>query len=188
MNEEKILAKGNFSKINIPAIICAVIAVYFGVNYSNAVSSRYSARSETMILLVGLVVFAVLAVVFFLWISGCSITITDKRVYGTGAFKKRVDLPLDMISAVGSGAFKSITVATSSGKIKFWFVKNRDEIFETVSKCLIGRQQKNDSMNANQPLRFESKADELKKYKELLDDGVITREEFDAKKRQIIDS
>ena len=120
--------------------------------------------------------------------SGCSITITDKRVYGTGAFKKRVDLPLDMISAVGSGAFKSITVATSSGKIKFWFVKNRDEIFETVSKCLIGRQQKNDSMNANQPLRFESKADELKKYKELLDDGVITREEFDAKKRQIIDS
>ena len=43
-------------------------------------------------------------------------------------------------------------------------------------------------MNANQPLRFESKADELKKYKELLDDGVITREEFDAKKRQIIDS
>ena len=77
MNEEKTLAKGNFSKINIPAIICAVIAVYFGVNYSNAVSSRYSARSETMILLVGLVVFAVLAVVFFLWMSGCSITINS---------------------------------------------------------------------------------------------------------------
>lgn len=49
MNEEKVLAKGTFSKINIPAIICAVIAIYFGVNYSNEVSSRYSARDEIML-------------------------------------------------------------------------------------------------------------------------------------------
>jgi len=31
-----------------------------------------------------------------------------------------------------------------------------------------------------------SNADELKKYKELLDSGTITQEEFDAKKRQIL--
>jgi len=31
-----------------------------------------------------------------------------------------------------------------------------------------------------------SQADELKKYKELLDGGVITQEEFDAKKKQIL--
>ena len=31
-----------------------------------------------------------------------------------------------------------------------------------------------------------SKADELKKYKELLDSGVITQEEFDAKKKQLL--
>ena len=30
-------------------------------------------------------------------------------------------------------------------------------------------------------------ADELKKYKELLDSGVITQEEFDAKKKQLLD-
>ena len=29
-------------------------------------------------------------------------------------------------------------------------------------------------------------ADELKKYKELLDSGVITQEEFDAKKKQLL--
>ena len=29
-------------------------------------------------------------------------------------------------------------------------------------------------------------ADELKKYKELLDGGVITQEEFDAKKKQLL--
>lgn len=33
---------------------------------------------------------------------------------------------------------------------------------------------------------FQSGADELKKYKELLDSGVITQEEFDAKKKQLL--
>ena len=32
----------------------------------------------------------------------------------------------------------------------------------------------------------QSNADELKKYKELLDSGVITQEEFDAKKKQLL--
>ena len=31
-----------------------------------------------------------------------------------------------------------------------------------------------------------SQADELKKFKELLDNGVITQEEFDAKKKQLL--
>ena len=31
-----------------------------------------------------------------------------------------------------------------------------------------------------------SPADELRKYKELLDDGIITQDEFDAKKKQIL--
>ena len=31
-----------------------------------------------------------------------------------------------------------------------------------------------------------SSADELKKYKELLDNGVLTQEEFDAKKKQLL--
>lgn len=36
----------------------------------------------------------------------------------------------------------------------------------------------------NEPI---SHADELKKYKELLDSGVISQEEFDAKKKQLLD-
>ena len=31
-----------------------------------------------------------------------------------------------------------------------------------------------------------SNADELKKYKELLDEGIISQEEFDAKKKQLL--
>ena len=32
----------------------------------------------------------------------------------------------------------------------------------------------------------ESSADQIKKYKELLDDGIISQEEFDAKKKQLL--
>ena len=32
----------------------------------------------------------------------------------------------------------------------------------------------------------QSNADELKKYKDLLDSGIITQEEFDAKKEQLL--
>ena len=32
----------------------------------------------------------------------------------------------------------------------------------------------------------QSNADEIKKYKELLDSGIITQEEFDAKKKQLL--
>ena len=32
----------------------------------------------------------------------------------------------------------------------------------------------------------QSNADELRKFKELLDSGVITQEEFDAKKKQLL--
>ena len=37
-----------------------------------------------------------------------------------------------------------------------------------------------------QPVQQVSAADELKKFKELLDSGVITQEEFDAKKKQLL--
>lgn len=40
---------------------------------------------------------------------------------------------------------------------------------------------------ASTPVATISPADELKKFKELLDMGVISQEEFDAKKKQILD-
>lgn len=40
--------------------------------------------------------------------------------------------------------------------------------------------------DVSQPVFQTSSADELKKYKELLDSGVITQEEFDAKKKQLL--
>ena len=184
--EEKELSKGVFGKMNVPALICLILAILSGIWYSNLSTSRWAATDEVMMTLTFTVVFAVLSIVFFFWMSGCSITVTNKRVYGTGAFRKRVDLPFDMISSVGSGAFNSVAVATSSGKICFWFVKNKNDVFNAITNCLVERQNKPASTTTIKQEIPQSAADELKKYKDLLDSGVITQEEFDAKKKQLL--
>jgi hypothetical protein len=116
--------------------------------------------------------------------SSIELTVTDKRVFGKAVFGKRVDLPLDSISAVGTSAFKGIGVTTSSGAIKFSPIKNCHQIHEEISKLLIARQEK--PTTAMKQETSKSNADELKKYKELLDAGIISQEEFDAKKKQIL--
>ena len=128
----------------------------------------------------------IIAMLLYLWLSKYSLTVTDKRVYGKAAFGKRVDLPLDMVSAVGTSALKGISVGTSSGRIKFKLIKNRDEIHSTLSKLLMDRQQAEKKRTVSQPVVSASNADELEKFKKLLDSGVITQEEFDEKKKQLL--
>lgn len=130
------------------------------------------------------VISLIVGLVIFFQLKGNGLTVTDKRVYGRGTFGKRVDLPLDSISAVGTGAFKSLAVTSASGAIKFARLKNRDEIHQAISQLLIARQ--GQSKAAAAPVMAASDADELAKYKKLLDDGVISQAEFDAKKKQLL--
>ena len=121
---------------------------------------------------------------FFVWeMSKCSLTVTNRRVTGKASFGKSVDLPLNQISAVALGIFSRITVATSSGKIHFWFIENREDVHSVLNN-VIGKVQVESAYN--QTNNSTSEADELKKYKELLDNGTITQEEFDAKKKQLL--
>lgn len=71
-----------------------------------------------------------------------SITITNKRVSGTTGFGKRVDLPLDFVSAIGTSGMNGIAITTSSGIIKFSFMENAKELHQAISDLLIERQEK----------------------------------------------
>ena len=134
------------------------------------------------------IVFAILAFLIYRIYSKVELTVTDKRVYGVAKFGKRVDLPFDSISAVGTSAMKGIAVTTASGAIKFKFIKNRVAIHSAISKILVERQGKAKPVTTTTIKQEvpQSNADELKKYKELLDSGVISQEEFDAKKQQLL--
>ena len=127
--------------------------------------------------------------IFCLILKSMEIVVTDKRVYGKTYFGRMVDLPLDSVSAVGSAWFKGIAVATSSGRISFLLINNAREIHEEIRKLLIERQEKKEQAQVATPAVapvVKSGAEELKEYKELLDSGIITQEEFDAKKKQIL--
>ena len=76
-----------------------------------------------------------------------------------------------------------ISVASSSGLISFYFVEKRHEVHEVMSKLLIERQ--NNKAKHSVEVKSDT-ADELKKFKELLDSGVITQKEFEAKKKQLL--
>ena len=93
---------------------------------------------------------------------------------------------MDSISAVGKSFLKSIAVSTSSGTIKFAGIKERDEVYKAITEQTMERQNKAVSTTTIKQEIQQSNADELGKFKDLLDKGIITQEEFDAKKKQLL--
>lgn len=144
--------------------------------------------SEDLWICAGISVGAAIAcLIIYAWLRSYKMTVTDKRVYGKTAFGKRVDLPVDSVSAIGSRWSKGVAVSTSSGRISFLMIKNRDEIHNCVSKLLIERQNKPIPPSVVKQEALMSTPEKLKKYKELLDMGVITQEEFEVKKKQLLE-
>lgn len=163
--------------------------------------SHYEARSKeiraeqdklvaprTITILLGIVSLGTLAYYFEVLVSSkkMSITVSDKRVYGINAGGKTVDLPIDSISSVSSSKHKGVVVSSSSGKYKFFGLSNREEVHKAITDLLMERQNNPKSTAEIKQEIQQSSADELAKFKDLLDKGIISQEEFDAKKKQLL--
>lgn len=128
------------------------------------------------------------AIIYF-WLSKVSLTVTDRRIYGTAAFGKRVDIPIDKVSAFGTSWLKGISISSSSGRIVFKLIKNQNEVHEALGKMFVEREnvaEKTRATSAPASAPVIDTADQLQKFKSLLDNGVITQEEFDAKKKELL--
>lgn len=156
---------------------------YFDYLWSRIFSTVcFNLDPSACIVLLGIIVLIAAGLVF--WKMGkCALTVTNRQVVGKASFGKSVALPINQISAVALGYCKRITIATSSGKIHFWLLANRDEVHSALTKVINEVQVEKAYTNTTS---VQSNADELRKYKELLDDGVISQEEFDAKKKQLL--
>ena len=125
---------------------------------------------------------------FFIYFitHGYELIITNNKITGKVHLIKKVDLPIDSISAIAIINFlKGIEISTSSGKIYFIFIKNVEEIYKIINNLLLERQSKNiDSSIKN--INNSDGTEQIKKYKELLDTGIITQEEFDKKKKELL--
>lgn len=128
-----------------------------------------------------------MAILVYFALRHYEMVVTNKRVYGKVLFGKRVDIPNDSISAVSTiSVLKGVAVASSSGRISFLLVKNANEIYDEINHILIERQNETQKPTEVKQETSQNNIDDLKKYKELLDQGVISQEEFDAKKKQLL--
>ena len=140
-----------------------------------------------IIYLIPAVALTLIGCMIYYGLRSYELIVTDKRIYGKIAFGKRVDLPVDSISATATiRMLRGVSVSTSSGKISFRAIKNAEEIYKVISNLLIERQQNKGNATIAVTPQISDEADQLKKYKDLLDSGVITQEEFDAKKKQLL--
>ena len=183
--EEKIIIKSEYQGFNIPTCVFSIVAILLFIIGSaiegHPVDFLEGFFEDYIVFFILILLCTIGAIISFIWLNNCKLVITDKRIYGKAAFGRSVNLPVDMISAVSTGMFKSFSVSTSSGRITFYLLENCEDLNSACTKLLLNRQDQkktNDSTVSN--------ADELKKYKDLLDAGIITQEEFDAKKKELL--
>lgn len=61
-----------------------------------------------------------------------------------------------------------------------------EEVYNTISKAFNNYRDHAEELEGSKSQAAFSEADELKKFKDLLDNGIISQEEFDAKKKQLL--
>lgn len=131
-----------------------------------------------------------------------SLTISGSTVYGSYdsfLFKKSFDMPIEKVESITvSSNFadeirtgKTLELRSASGNIKLHFVQNAEEIVDAKASTTekIKKEEEIVSTNHDAPQVTLSEADKieaLKKYKELKDQGIITEEEFETKKSQLL--
>lgn len=176
--EEKILIKGIKKEFPKSFSIISIVCIYLFI-------ILYRMDYQPFFIYIALLVSVILIGAYIAFKNG-SITVTDKRVYGKSLFSNRVDIPIDTISAVGTTMFNGVIVSSSSGRIRFFNLDNNVEIHKTINNLLIERQAQHKSSTITKGSE-NNVADEIIKYKELLDAGAITQEEYDAKKKKLLD-
>lgn len=188
--ENKILVKGIFDKKNafftglirgfIGGVVCCALCLLL--------ASFIDFFDDPVVFLTWSVIFGIvipLVCAFQGMNMKRELTITEKELVATVG-NNVFECPLDSITSYAFGGAHLIIQAPPR-KFSIESLKNHEEI-STVLNDLFN-QRKVGPVYAVKPATSVSNygnADELKKYKELLDSGVITQEEFDAKKKQLL--
>ena len=94
-------------------------------------------------------------------------------------------LPIDSITGVEYlEKFKGLNLYTTTSKqMRFESITNAKEVVNVITDLISNRKSNVIEAASN----ASDSADQLAKYKKLLDSGVISKEEFDAKKKQLLD-
>lgn len=163
---------------------------YYGSKYLEYIGFVDYTTNETLI---PWIVWGFLAVVMLfvnLWCSADAkkqMIIDSDRIICKNGKKTTKEFLVKDVKSVEFASLKGLLVRGNGIKYKINLLANADEIKTTIMDSIAALPTEN--IVAATEIKQEiqpSSADELKKYKELLDSGVITQEEFDAKKKQLL--
>lgn len=135
---------------------------------------------------IGCLAISALLLIFYFMTSKMYLLITNKHVCGRTYFGRKIDVPVDSISSVSSTLFKGVSITAASRKTSFLLIENSEKMRSLLYQLLTDKQNRMMNENVSNVASPTSNADELKKYKELLDSGVISQEEFNSKKKQLL--
>lgn len=121
-------------------------------------------------------------------------SVSPATVTGVNSFGKSVKMPVEFISNASVKSFDSSIAVTYLGKThKYFMFSNNIALAQTINEAKSGTLVADKSNKAVEMTNVQTvkndvanSAEEIKQLKELLDMGVITQEDFDTKKKQIL--
>ncbi len=175
-------------------------------NSSSLIESRNLIYSEAFkyVIYVGLPILCIAVIVYYCF-GKSEIIVTERCIYGKGLFGLQADILWSEIVAVStSSLLGGVYIHTNGNKtVRFMALRNRTNMYNYINKIHRERQEVN--LNPGYETKHQETApvtrneteqqnrtaakddfDKLRQYKKLLDDGIITEEEFNAKKKQIL--
>lgn len=129
------------------------------------------------------VVVLVVGIIMKFTTEKCEITVTNEAIIGFRPNRPKVSIPLNQITAINRSAFKGISISSIGNITNFHCFENREEIIKAISYLLANAQPSHSYSAAEEN---NGDADRLKQLKKLLDAGVLTQEEFEFKKKEIL--
>ena len=182
MSEEKILAKSAFdsSACHRFCLIFYLIMFIFGLQFLTIDVSIGFWVNILCTVFVGGIIHATM----YFSARNNSITLTNYKITGVYNRHLSLNIPIDSISSVSKGWQGSLCITCAGNKYNIMFVGNRDDFCSSLNELLSQRTlqtMSEHSLKTSMPCY-----EEIEKLKHLLDNGVISQEEFEAKKKQLL--
>lgn len=148
---------------------------------------------------------AVLAILMISWrisyktmIKHCSLQLTNDGVNGNRKYflsNKHLKLPIEKVDSISIESTlldkllggQTVAIRSASGLIRFLCVRNAEEFVDKTLFAIKSYKENSKAVSENkQQSSVDDELAKIVKLKEMLNSGIITQEEFDAKKTQLL--
>ena len=173
-----------------------------GISIESVRGITYDVGMLCLVIFLNIFIFAIVPLIYYLINRRkrklTELTANEKEIVGsyTGFIpisKITLKMPIekiDNIAAVKNFFFlytgKALRIASTSGVIRIPYVLNADEVVAFISEAIEEAKSRTEKPAAQPAMPQTDATDSLKKLAELRDSGIITEEEFNQKKNELL--